>query len=113
MPFVNVKANFKLSNEEILGLKSFLGEAIRAIPGKSESWLMCNIEDEQNLFFKGESEKAIYAEVKIYGAANDSAFSNFTNKLTSYCCNALNVASSRIYVSYFPTSYWGWNGSNF
>lgn len=38
MPFIEVKTNQTIADKT--ALKSALGEAITAIPGKSEAWLM-------------------------------------------------------------------------
>jgi phenylpyruvate tautomerase PptA (4-oxalocrotonate tautomerase family) len=45
MPFINVKISEKLSDTQVDNIKSRLGEAISLIPGKSEAWLMVNIQD--------------------------------------------------------------------
>ena len=36
MPFINVKTNVSVSNEQKISIKSAMGKAITAIPGKSE-----------------------------------------------------------------------------
>lgn len=38
MPFINVKTNQTISAEQAETIKSQLGTAITAIPGKSEGW---------------------------------------------------------------------------
>ena len=45
MPYINVKTNSKLVSTCADELKSELGRAITAIPGKSEAWLMINIDE--------------------------------------------------------------------
>ena len=40
MPFINVKTNIPVSENAQEALKTRLGQAIEAIPGKSEAWLM-------------------------------------------------------------------------
>ena len=47
MPFINSKVNVKTTAEQQRELKERLGKAIATIPGKSESWLMVNLEDER------------------------------------------------------------------
>lgn len=49
MPFINVKTNAAVPYEKETAIKSALGQAITAIPGKSESWLMVGIEPEHIL----------------------------------------------------------------
>ena len=40
MPFINSKISVALTDAQEQEIKSRLGQAITAIPGKSESWLM-------------------------------------------------------------------------
>lgn len=54
MPFIEVKTTEDLS-AVAAELKSALGDAITAIPGKSESWLMVNLVGEQKMYFQGAS----------------------------------------------------------
>ena len=44
MPFINVKTNIPVSENAQEALKTRLGQAIEAIPGKSEAWLMVGVE---------------------------------------------------------------------
>lgn len=113
MPFINVKTNSAVSKDKEIALKSALGQAITAIPGKSENWLMVEIEPERKLYFKGSDAPAAMVEVSVFGAPNSSAFSNLTNQICSILNSELSIESSRIYVKYEATSDWGWNGSNF
>ena len=53
MPFINIKTNENVTEEKAKAIKSKLGLAITAIPGKSEGWLMVGIEDDYKLFFRG------------------------------------------------------------
>ena len=53
MPFINVKTNVSVTEDKAESIKSLFGQAITAIPGKSEAWLMVEIESERRLWFKG------------------------------------------------------------
>lgn len=113
MPLINVMTNAAVSKESETAVKSALGQAITAIPGKSESWLMVGIEPEHILYFKGDDSPAAMVEVSVYGNENPSAFSNLTEKICDILNMHLSIDRSRIYVKYEATSNWGWNGSNF
>lgn len=52
MPFINVKTNVKISPDLCDIIKSELGLAITAIPGKSESWLMVGLKTNINFILK-------------------------------------------------------------
>lgn len=113
MPFINVKTNSEVSKDKEISIKSALGQAITAVPGKSESWLMVEIEPERKLYFKGTDAPAAMVEVSVFGSANSSAFSELTSRICTILNSELGIESSRIYVKYEATSEWGWNGSNF
>ncbi len=51
MPFINVKLSETLEEPQIERVKTELGKTISLLPGKSETYLMVNIEDGCNLFF--------------------------------------------------------------
>ena len=113
MPFIHVKTNQPVSAAQKTALKSACGEAITAIPGKSESWLMVQIEPDCALYFKGSDAPAAIAEVSIYGKASDAAFDALTAQLCAVIEAQLSIDSSRIYVKYTEVPHWGWNGANF
>ena len=113
MPFVNVKTNAAVSAEKEENIKSALGQAITAIPGKSEGWLMVGIEPEYKLWFKGTSDPAAMVSVAIYGSADRAAKNKLTGKISEILGDELGISPSRIYVSFAETADWGWNGANF
>ncbi len=112
MPFINVKTNCKIEKECAENIKSKLGIAIAAIPGKSEGWLMVGLEDDYKLYFRGTDEPAAMVEVTIYGSASSNALTVLTSNITGILTDMLKISSDRIYVSYMNTDNWGWNGSN-
>ena len=113
MPFINVKTNAVVSAAQSEQIKSQLGTAITAIPGKSEGWLMVGIEGGQTLYFRGTDEPAAMVSVSLYGSASGNAMSTLTANVTGILTDVLGISSDRIYVSYLCTDHWGWNGSNF
>ena len=113
MPFINVKTNANVSNEKAESIKSALGNAITAIPGKSEGWLMVGIEGDYKLYFKGTDELAAMVEVQLYGNASAGSMQTLTGKITDIMMDVLGISADRVYVSYMLTENWGWNGSNF
>ncbi|MBP5693983.1 MAG: hypothetical protein J6X03_00800 [Bacilli bacterium] len=113
MPFVSVKTNKTLNSDQKIEVKSSLGKLIKLLPGKSENWLMVDIEDSKELYFRGTNDPAIMVEVKLYGGASQSSLENFTNEVTKCFSGLFEVETSRIYVSYFATNDWGYDGSNF
>ena len=112
MPFVNVKLSKKLAPEAKTELKADLGNAIALFPGKSESWLMCNIEDEKDMFFQGKAGDCAFVEVKLFGSVSESASDRFTAEMCRLMGN-FGIPANRVYVRYEGGDLWGWNGSNF
>lgn len=114
MPFINSKISTKLTEAQETEIKTRLGEAIKLIPGKSESWLMLGFESEYTLYFRGSKlEPTAFVEVSLYGGENPSAFSALTGEITGIFADVLGIATDHIYVKYETTTNWGWNGSNF
>lgn len=114
MPCIQTKASVKISQEKEKALKEKLGKAIANIPGKSESWLMLEFQDECRMYFKGENEKPMaFVEVKVFGKANRGAYEKMTAAICEILQEELSIAPSETYVKYEEAANWGWNGSNF
>ena len=114
MPFIDSKVSVKVAPEQKTELKQRLGQAIAIIPGKSESWLMVNIADEQSMYFRGDdSEPIAFVQVNIYGGEDDAAFRKMTAELTKIYGDVLGIAPDHMYIKYAASMDWGWNGSNF
>lgn len=111
MPFINVKTNKTIPAEQ--SLKAKLGQAITAIPGKSEGWLMIALEPEVKMYFKGSDEGCAMVQVSIYGSASSAAKQDMTGRVTDILTEELGLKPDRIYVSYTDVPDWGWNGNNF
>lgn len=112
MPFINVKTNVEITEDKEENIKSALGQAITAIPGKSEGWLMVEIEDNRKLYFRGTSEPAAMVEVSIFGNPSSNSLETLTSNITGIMLKDLGISTDRVYVSYFTTPNWGWNGMN-
>ena len=114
MPFINSKVSVKTTEEQQKELKTRLGKAISIIPGKSESWLMVNLEDDRKMYFRGDdSEPIAFVCVNIYGSADERAFDKMTAELTKIYGEVLGVKPDHMYIKYAASMDWGWNGSNF
>ena len=115
MPFIDTKLNFRLSEEKEEILKTKLGEAISAFPGKSEYWLMLNFSDNCRMWFRGYSNRFPMAmvEVKLFGTADDESCANMTKIICDLFHSELDISPDHVYVKYDFTDHWGWNGENF
>ncbi|MCR5208420.1 MAG: hypothetical protein K6C14_08100 [Eubacterium sp.] len=113
MPFINVKTNSSLVTGNKEALKAELGKAIECIPGKTEGWLMVNIDEPSAMYFKGSDNLCAMFEVSIFGSTSDSAYRDLTIELCGIAEEFLGVPAERTYVKYAETDKWGWNNMNF
>ena len=114
MPFINSKVSVEITKQQQEQLKKQLGEAISAIRGKSESWLMLNFEDNQRMYFRGSnSEPVAFIDVKIYGRAGADEYNRLAARITEIFGKILNISADHVYVAYQETEYWGYNSRNF
>ena len=111
MPFIEVKTNQTISDKT--ALKSALGESITAIPGKSEAWLMVELEGEKDMYFKGSDEPCAMFEIAIFGKASDDAYDDLTKRICDISEKLLGVSADRTYVKYSEIDHWGFNNFNF
>lgn len=113
MPCIEAKVTMPLSAEKRDVLKAEFGKAI-SVMGKPESYLMINLADNQDLYFGGKKmDKGAYVEVKVLGNVDSGASSKMTAKVCEILETQLGIPGNGVYVSYFGTSNWGWNGGNF
>lgn len=112
MPFIEVKTNQDVSETKTI-IKSELGNAITAIPGKTEGWLMVEISDKLDMYFKGSDEPCAMFEVAIFGKAGDDAYDDLTKRICAISEKYLGVTPDRTYVKYTEIDHWGYNNFNF
>ncbi len=112
MPFIEVKTNQNLSEVKEI-VKSELGSAITAIPGKTEGWLMVEISDNLDMYFKGSNEPCAMFEIAIFGKASENAYEDLTTRICAISEKYLGVSPDRTYVKYSEIDHWGYNNFNF
>ncbi len=113
MPYIDLHTNKEVSSELLEQIKNDLGNAITAIPGKSEAWLMVRVQGGGNMFFKGDGSDCAMFDVSVFGSASDSAYDDLTQRICKISQERLGVPASRTYVKYSEYSHWGWNNMNF
>lgn len=112
MPFIDCKLNVDITKQQEIELKAEFGKAISLIPGKSENWLMVNIQPKCALYFRGSNEKpTAMVSVTVYGKPNPDAYDALTSRLNTILQSVANI--EEMYVSYLETTNFGYNGSNF
>lgn len=113
MPNIQIQTNVALSDSAKTELKAALGKAIETIPGKSERWLMVELEGEKTMYFQGSDAPCVLASVELLGSASDATYDKMTAVMTDLLSKKLGVAPDRIYTKYTEFTHWGWNGNNF
>lgn len=114
MPYINVKVGKKLTDEKITELKAALGQAITAIPGKSEAYLMVCIEDDMKLWLAGDNTTPkAFVDVRILGKAAAKDYSKMTGEVCRILENIAGIAPGDVYAAYSEYEHWGHNGHNF
>ena len=66
------------------------------------------------MYFRGKNDVPIaFIEVKIFGGASGSEYSQLTAEITKITSEVLKISPDQIYVKYEEVEYWGYNGHNF
>ena len=116
MPVIHTYTSTAVSREQRESLKATFGQAIEAVPGKSEQWLMCLFEDEVPIYHAGtDDEPAALVTVDVYATSPvpGEAWNEMTGQVTGALRDVLGIDPARVYLKYGPTPDFGWNGSNF
>ena len=114
MPFIHTRVNRPIAKETEAALAKAFGEAITLLPGKTESWLMLQFEENCRLWFKGSNQEPVaFVQVQVFGKNDASACDALTGRISSLLEKHLQIAPDNIYVKYEETNLWGWNGANF
>ena len=113
MPYIKAKTSVKVSPEQAQTIKTELGKAIANL-GKSEAWLMVEVEDNCRLWFRGDNSEGIaYVEVALFGKASADQYDEMTKAVCEILSGTLGISGEEIYVKYEEVDHWGYNSFNF
>lgn len=113
MPFINAKFSDTVTPEKEIEIKSALGEAITLL-GKSERYLMVEIEDNRRLYFGGRNDQPIaYFDVSLLHSAPRQSYEKLTARLCEIAKEYMNVDGSNVYVKFEETENWGYDSFMF
>lgn len=113
MPFIDARFTTSVDKEKSENIKSKLGEAITLI-GKSEAYLMVQIEGDCNLYFKGNNDAdSAYFEVKLLGKSTKANYEKLTAALCEIAESELGIKGNRVYVKFDENEYWGYDSFMF
>ena len=101
MPFISSKVNIAMTKEQKETIRKKLGENISIIPGKTEDWLMVEIADNCDLYFRGDEKlPTAFIEVKVFGEIKDIAAGKMTEIISGIYEKELKIKQNRIYIKY-------------
>ena len=112
MPFINTKTTATLSSSKKDALTAEISSITCECLGKGENWIMIGYEDNASLSFQNSTADIAYIEVKTFGTPSPAGAGQMTAKLSALLERELSISPDRIYIAYFPTDKWGWNGNN-
>ena len=113
MPFIHAKFSTPVSAEKELKIKSALGDAITLL-GKSETYLMVQIEENCHLYFGGKNDEPIaFFDVSLLHSAPRAAYEKLTQRLCEIALETLDIHGDNVYVKFEETENWGYNGFMF
>ena len=111
MPFIKSKVSCEMTTEQELALKRRFGKAIELVPGKSEEYLLLELEDSCCLWLRGERAAPIaYIEAAIFGNEGHFGYDAFTAEITKAFTEVLGIPSDRVYIKYEDITAWGGSG---
>ncbi len=114
MPFIDTRVTCSISREAEQRMKSRMGDAIRLLSGKTESYLMLAFTEHAHLWFAGDASlPTAMVEVSTFGGATHQDCEALTESLTRILEEELAIPPARIYVKYAATNEWGWQGEQF
>ncbi len=113
MPFIDARFSTPVNTEQELNIKKRLGEAITLI-GKSEAYLMVQIQSDCKLYFRGNNDDAsAFFEVKLLGKSTKEKYTALTAALCDIATSELSIPSNRVYVKFEECEYWGFDSFMF
>ncbi|WP_407382352.1 phenylpyruvate tautomerase MIF-related protein [Ruminococcus sp.] len=113
MPFIHAKFSGTVSPGKEVEIKTALGEAITLL-GKSERYLMVEIEDQRRLYFGGSnSEPIAFFDVSLLHSAPRQSYEQLTARLCEIAKEHMGVDGSNVYVKFEETENWGYNSFMF
>lgn len=112
MPFIEVKTNKNLTSVDIENIEKEVEKHIVLLK-KSKEWLMVNVIPFSPLRFSASNEDCLIVEVKTYSKVNYDDANKFSKAITDFISLNYNIKKSRIYVAYFDTLTWSFEGENF
>lgn len=114
MPYLKLTTNTSISKEQSPGLLTQLSQLLVTETGKSERYIMVELDGDRDMIFSGTHESLAYIECKSIGLSPVQAKS-LSASISQILKKQLQIEAERVYIEFSncPADYWGWNGSTF
>ncbi len=114
MPFLSLNTNIDLDDSQAAGLLEEMTQVIKTATGKSERYIMTEVESSKLMMFAGSTDPLAYLECKSIGLTPTQA-KNLSASISQLLQSELKIPAERIYIEFSncPAELWGWNGNTF
>ncbi len=114
MPYLSLNTNIELDDSQTSGLLEDMSLVVATATGKSEGYIMTEIESAKSMMFAGSRDPLAYLECKSIGLTSTQA-KNLSASISQLLQSKLKIPVERVYIefSHCPAELWGWNGSTF
>ena len=114
MPYLKLTSNTSISKEQSPQILTRLSQLVAKETGKSERYVMVELDGDRDMIFSGNHEPLAYVECKSIGLSAGQAKS-LSAAISQILEKQLQIKSDRVYIEFTncPAEYWGWNGTTF
>lgn len=112
MPLLTIQTNIQLENARLLAETA--SATVAGMLGKPESYVMVQVNPEQQLMFAGSHKPCALLELKSLGL-NEQSTSAYSEQLCELIHQQCNIPTSRIYIEFSSPQrhLWGWDNKTF
>jgi len=114
MPYVKIQTNRALDPARRAALAGTVSAWTAEQLGKSEAYVMTNIQPDQFMTFAGDDGPCAYVELKSLGL-NETQTTALSHGLCALLQQELDIDPARVYIEFSasPRPLWGWNSKTF
>ena len=114
MPYLKLTTNINISKDQTAGLLTQLSQSVAQGTGKSERYVMIELEDNKTMLFSGTHAPLAFVECKSIGLIPAKA-KQLSASISQLLSEQLSIPADRVYIEFSdnPVAFWGWNGSTF
>lgn len=111
MPFITVRTNQEIKEEQEKAIKAGLGKAISFVPGKSEASLMVMFEKKSPMYLRGDGKRPMaFLDVAVFGNESHQGYQEFTLFVTKLINKILQIDPNDIFIDFRDIPIFGASG---